>query len=147
VLFSESTLGDGPRATTDRGGVTVAKGYGFVFTTPLTEAACDRPFYYNFTDLRGFSWANGEYRTTLYNHARRPNDPALDCLAALMTTADKARMYAGYGWRAARSLHAGGVNVAMADGRVTFVRDDIDPAAWRAAATRSGGETTDLDRR
>ena len=147
VMFSESTLGDGPRATTDRGGVTVAKGYGFVFTTPLTEAACDRPFYYNFTDLRGFSWANGEYRTTLYNHARRPNDPALDCLAALMTTADKARMYAGYGWRAARSLHAGGVNVAMADGRVTFVRDDIDPAAWRAAATRSGGETTDLDRR
>ena len=147
VMFSESTLGDGPRATTDRGGVTVAKGYGFVFTTPLTEAACDRPFYYNFTDLRGFSWANGEYRTTLYNHARRPNAPALDCLAALMTTADKARMYAGYGWRAARSLHAGGVNVAMADGRVTFVRDDIDPAAWRAAATRSGGETTDLDRR
>jgi prepilin-type processing-associated H-X9-DG protein len=127
--------------------VTAAKGYGFVFTTPLTEAACDRPFYYNFTDLRGFSWANGEYRTTLYNHARRPNDPALDCLAALMTTADKARMYAGYGWRAARSLHAGGVNVAMADGRVAFVRDDIDPAAWRAAATRSGGETTDLDRR
>jgi prepilin-type N-terminal cleavage/methylation domain-containing protein/prepilin-type processing-associated H-X9-DG protein len=147
VMFSESTLGDGPRATTDRGSVTVAKGYGFVFTTPLTEAACDRPFYYNFTDLRGFSWANGEYRTTLYNHARQPNDPALDCLAALMTTADKARMYAGYGWRAARSLHAGGVNVAMADGRVAFVRDDIDPAAWRAAATRSGGETTDLDRR
>jgi prepilin-type processing-associated H-X9-DG protein len=125
--------------------VTAAKGYGFVFTTPLTAAACDRPFYYNFTDLRGFSWANGEYRTTLYNHARQPNDPALDCLAALMTTPDKARQYAGFGWRAARSSHPSGVNVVMADGRGAFVRDDVDPAVWRAAATRAGSESARLD--
>jgi prepilin-type processing-associated H-X9-DG protein len=56
-------------------------------------------------------------------------------------------MFAGIGWRAARSSHPGGVNVVMADGRGAFVRDDVDPAVWRAAATRSGGETTDLDRR
>jgi hypothetical protein len=84
-------------------------------------AACSRPFYYNFTDLRGFSWANGEYRTTLYNHARQPNGAALDCLSALMTTPDKSRMYAGYGWRTARSRHTGGVVVGMADGAVRFI--------------------------
>ena len=144
VAFSESLLGDGPVAVTTPTGITAATGYGFVFTAPLTDAACSRPFYYNFTDLRGFSWANGEYRTTLYNHARRPNDPALDCLAAQMSSADLARMYAGYGWRAARSRHPGGVNVALADGAVRFVDDGVDPAVWKAAATRAGGEAAAL---
>jgi prepilin-type N-terminal cleavage/methylation domain-containing protein/prepilin-type processing-associated H-X9-DG protein len=144
VAFSESLLGDGPVAVTTPTGITAATGYGFVFTAPLTDAACSRPFYYNFTDLRGFSWANGEYRTTLYNHARRPNDPALDCLAAQMSSADLARMYAGYGWRAARSRHVGGVNVALADGAVRFVEDGVDAAVWSAAATRAGGEALSL---
>ena len=94
--------------------------------------------------LRGFSWANGEFRTTLYNHARRPNDAALDCLSALMTTPDKAKMYAGYGWRAARSRHRGGVNLVLADTAVRFIDDAVDPAVWKAAATRAGGEATPL---
>ncbi|MEI6504494.1 MAG: DUF1559 domain-containing protein [Planctomycetota bacterium] len=140
VAFSESILGTGPKAERSRGSITADTGYGFTFTAPLTEPACSRPFYYNFTDLRGFSWANGEYRTTLYNHARGPNSDAMDCLAALMSTPDLARMYAGYGWRAARSRHRGGVNVGMADGAVRFVADEIESDAWRAASTRAGGE-------
>ena len=64
----------------------------------------------------------------------------MDCLAALMSTPDLARMYAGYGWRAARSRHRGGVNVGMADGAVRFVADEIESDAWRAASTRAGGE-------
>ena len=141
---SASILGSGPKATTSRDGIQTDTGYGFVFTTPLTEAACSRPFYYNFTDLRGFSWANGEYRTTLYNHARQPNSGALDCLAALMTTADVAKMYAGYGWRTARSRHRGGVTVGLADGSVRFVADVVDPAVWAATATIAGGEIETL---
>jgi prepilin-type N-terminal cleavage/methylation domain-containing protein/prepilin-type processing-associated H-X9-DG protein len=144
IALSESTLGDGPRATTSPTGIEPATGYAFVFRTPLSAAACGRPLYYNFTDLRGFSWANGEYRTTLYNHARPPNAGELDCLAALMTTADKARMYAGYGWRTARSRHPDGVNVTLADGAVRFVADAVDPAVWEAAATRAGGEALPL---
>jgi prepilin-type N-terminal cleavage/methylation domain-containing protein/prepilin-type processing-associated H-X9-DG protein len=42
---------------------------------------------------------------------------------------------------AARSRHSGGVNVTMADGSVRFVNNNIDLAVWRAAGTRSGGET------
>jgi prepilin-type processing-associated H-X9-DG protein len=41
---------------------------------------------------------------------------------------------------AARSFHPSGVNVAMADGSVRFVRSSIDAAVWRGAGTRSGGE-------
>jgi len=140
VAYSESLLGAGQRATTNRAGIDVQTGYGFIFTAPLDEGPCSRPFYYNFTDLRGFSWANGEYRTTLYNHARVPNSAVLDCLAALMSTPDLARMYAGYGWRAARSRHPGGVTVVMADGSGQFVSDTVDPAVWKALATRAGGE-------
>ena len=140
VAYSESLLGAGQRATTNRTGIDVQTGYGFTFTAPLDEGPCSRPFYYNFTDLRGFSWANGEYRTTLYNHARAPNSAVLDCLAALMSTPDLARMYAGYGWRAARSRHPSGVNVVKADGSGQFVGDSVDPAVWKALATRAGGE-------
>lgn len=142
VAFSESVLGAGPRATTSRAGIDVSTGYGFTFTAPLTDAACDRPFYFNFTDLRGFSWANGEYRTTLYNHARTPNSTQIDCLAALMSDPNPARQYAGYGWRTARSKHEGGVNAAMADGATKFIADSIDAAVWKAASTRAGGEAT-----
>jgi prepilin-type N-terminal cleavage/methylation domain-containing protein/prepilin-type processing-associated H-X9-DG protein len=40
-----------------------------------------------------------------------------------------------------RSYHAGQVQVAMVDGSVQSVRDDVDLRAWRAMATRDGEET------
>jgi prepilin-type processing-associated H-X9-DG protein len=43
-------------------------------------------------------------------------------------------------WAAVRSNHPGGVNVLLCDGSVRFVADAVDPAAWRAMATRAGGE-------
>jgi len=143
IAFSESTLGDGPAATSDPKAADPATAYSFTFFTPLSDTRCSRARNWNFTDLRGFAWANGEYRTTLYNHGRLPNDATIDCIGVLMSTPDIARLYAAYGWRAARSRHLGGVNVTLADGGVRFVADGVDPAVWRAAATRSGGEATD----
>ncbi len=40
----------------------------------------------------------------------------------------------------ARSYHAGGVNVLLADGSGRFVVDGIAPATWTALGTRAGGE-------
>jgi prepilin-type N-terminal cleavage/methylation domain-containing protein/prepilin-type processing-associated H-X9-DG protein len=142
VLFSESTLGDGPVATADPAAANPDTAYAFTFFTPLSDTRCSRARNWNFTDLRGFSWANGEYRTTLYNHERSPNDSEIDCLGVLMNTPDIARLYAGYGWRAARSRHRGGVNVTFADTAVRFVDDAVDPVVWKAAATRAGGEAS-----
>jgi prepilin-type N-terminal cleavage/methylation domain-containing protein/prepilin-type processing-associated H-X9-DG protein len=51
----------------------------------------------------------------------------------------------GNTWAAARSKHSGGVNAAFADGSVKFVRDGVDPGAWRALGTKSGGEVANLD--
>jgi prepilin-type N-terminal cleavage/methylation domain-containing protein/prepilin-type processing-associated H-X9-DG protein len=46
----------------------------------------------------------------------------------------------GQVWAAARSRHPGGVNASMCDASVRFVSDGIDLRAWRALATRDGGE-------
>lgn len=40
-----------------------------------------------------------------------------------------------------RSFHSGGVNVAMVDGSIQTVNDDVNLLVWRAQATRAGGET------
>ncbi|MGE3240204.1 MAG: DUF1559 domain-containing protein [Pirellulales bacterium] len=44
----------------------------------------------------------------------------------------------------ARSYHPGHVNVAMLDGSVRVVADDVDLTVWRAAGTRAGNETQSL---
>jgi prepilin-type N-terminal cleavage/methylation domain-containing protein len=43
-----------------------------------------------------------------------------------------------------RSLHLGGLQFAMADGSVVFVKDSIDPATYRALATIRGAEVASL---
>jgi prepilin-type processing-associated H-X9-DG protein len=43
----------------------------------------------------------------------------------------------------ARSHHAGGVNMALCDGSVRFVRDSVNPATYRALGSRNGGEVVD----
>lgn len=40
----------------------------------------------------------------------------------------------------ARSFHSQGVNVALMDGSVRFIRDSISLQTWRALGTREGGE-------
>jgi len=145
VAFSESILGDGPQATQNRSEVNPITAYAFTFFIPLTETRCQRATDWNFTDLRGFSWANGEYRTTAYNHYRGPNDATIDCIGVEMSSVDKGRQYAGYGWRAARSRHLGGVNVVAADGAVRFISDAVDLAVWKALSTRAGGESATIE--
>jgi prepilin-type N-terminal cleavage/methylation domain-containing protein/prepilin-type processing-associated H-X9-DG protein len=44
----------------------------------------------------------------------------------------------------ARSFHPNAVNVAMLDGSVRAVSDDIELGIWRSAGTRAGEETTQL---
>jgi len=142
VAFSESLLGD--TSTTNRATITAATSYSFVMGAPLTAGSCGGTAVWNFSDPRGFAWANGEYRTTFYNHAQVPNDPTIDCMGVLTTPSPDRmdRLYAAYGWRAARSRHPGGVNVLMADGSGQFVTDAVDPAVWKALATRAGGEAS-----
>ncbi|WZO98645.1 DUF1559 domain-containing protein [Isosphaeraceae bacterium EP7] len=43
------------------------------------------------------------------------------------------------------SNHAGGVNIALADGSVRFVKDTVNQQTWWALGTRAGGEVISAD--
>jgi prepilin-type processing-associated H-X9-DG protein len=138
VLMSESILGEPQPAHHDP-----QKEYKFAFSAPISENLCNTTSQWNVSDPRGFAWVNGEYRCTLYNHRQTPNSTTPDCIGVLIG-GDPTVRYTGYGWRAARSRHTGGVQVLLADGSVHFAGDAIELTVWRALATVAGRETVDL---
>jgi len=77
---------------------------------------------------RGGSWIWANALVNGYTAALTPNSPEPDSTAH------------GIGFLSARSNFSGGVNVCFGDGSVRFVRDSISITAWRAFATRAGGE-------
>lgn len=89
--------------------------------------ACDR-----WAGTRGSAWIWGrEFNTAFYTYTV-PNYKGWDCARS------------GAGWFAARSMHAGGLNVLVCDGSVSFVSDDIELTVWRALSTREGAESVRL---
>jgi hypothetical protein len=85
----------------------------------------------------GCAWTVADYRSTLYNHALRPNAP-LSCLAI-----DGESAFMG-----ASSGHVRGVNLLMMDGSVKLLVPSIDPTVWREFASISTGDrsSTPADR-
>jgi prepilin-type N-terminal cleavage/methylation domain-containing protein/prepilin-type processing-associated H-X9-DG protein len=102
-------------------------------------------------DLRGFIWwgdaagvstfmpPNTTSPDVIYTPYYCNNLPAqgLPCIGT-PTTTNPTVMYS-------RSQHPGGVNVALGDGSVRFIRQDINPAIWQGMGTRSGREVVQLD--
>jgi prepilin-type N-terminal cleavage/methylation domain-containing protein/prepilin-type processing-associated H-X9-DG protein len=93
---------------------------------PLTEALCATST--KWVGDRGISWMWGQGPKSTFTARLRPNGPEHDCSSN------------GIGIFKASSSHPGGVNVALGDGSVRFVRDSIPLTTWRALATRAGGE-------
>jgi prepilin-type processing-associated H-X9-DG protein/prepilin-type N-terminal cleavage/methylation domain-containing protein len=110
-----------------------ARAMAHVAAGPLTDSLCaaaGKGWLLN----KGAAWFDGNYLNTLYNHYLTPNSLAPDCI-----------VYHNPGWKAARSLHPGGANVAFADGHVTFIKNAVNPIVWLAISTRSGGEVVSSD--
>lgn len=139
MMLAESTLGEGPETSMDGSQLDMQSAYVFAGPGPLTDAACGAPFLWNVSNRRGFSWANGEYRTTLFNTHYTPNSKTPDCMG-YSTEMTLEKMFTGFGWRTARSKHPQGVNVTMGDGSGRFVSDTIDLAVWRGMSTIQGEE-------
>ncbi len=137
MMASEGVLGETPPPLTDRATANPQLAYGFAMGFPLSVAACDVTELWNLSDPPGFAWANGEFRSAMYNHWATPNARQFDCVTA-DTIGPPERQYAVYGWRTARSNHPGGVNAAHVDGSARFVGDAIDLTPWQALATRAG---------
>lgn len=135
AAFSESLLGDPYFTGKPQPSVDPQRNYVFSFVAPLSDAACANTTIYNFTEGRGYTWAGA----VGYNHYFSPNSPRFDCTSNQMI-GDVDVRYAGFSWRAARSLHAGQVNVALADGSVRGMNETVDPQVWAALSTRAGQE-------
>jgi prepilin-type N-terminal cleavage/methylation domain-containing protein len=138
AAMSESILGDGARSSfgpTAPGTPQKTYGYLLTFQSSLDDASCSAPTAWNYTDLRQFLWYSGEIRNTAYNHYFTPNSKNYDCI-----TNAQALGYTAIGWKAARSMHVGGVHLLLCDGAVRFVSDNVDVNVWRALATRANGE-------
>ncbi len=137
VAASESLLGIAGPSYTQTSPTPVpspqARAMAHIAVGPLTDVSClaaSKGWLLN----KGAAWFDGNYLNTLYNHYRLPNSPAPDCIT-----------YHDPGWKAARSLHTGGVNVAFADGHVAFAKNTVAPVVWLAISTRSGGEVVSSD--
>ncbi|WP_200836675.1 DUF1559 domain-containing protein [Roseiconus lacunae] len=134
LAASESLLGvAGPKFRDPR------YGYRFTFSAPISDQACENAPTWNYTDPRGFSWANGEYRNGLYNHYYTPNSHYPDCISPFLG-GGFSKVYTPFGWKTARSHHYGGVNSLRVDGSVNFITDSVDLTIWRALSTRNGNE-------
>lgn len=92
-------------------------------------------------DVRGRIWNNARAGAVLFSTLGAPNSTTLDRLnhcqsiptAPCTQGSDNMVMFA-------RSAHSGGVNAALADGSVRFVRDTVLPGSWIAAGTRGTGD-------
>jgi prepilin-type processing-associated H-X9-DG protein len=100
-------------------------------------------------DLRGLTWWGGAAGFTAYigPNSTEPDvitegicEPSINPLMPCTTTAPSRPRLMG-----ARSLHSGGVNAALCDGSVRFIRNGIDLAVWQAVSTARGGEVVDGD--
>ncbi|GHT17843.1 Ta11 non-LTR retroelement [Planctomycetales bacterium] len=145
VMLSESTLGDGAESsTTPPGDIRAAYVYAGYTVNELSDTACSGGTQWNYEYRRGFSWTSGEYRCASYNHYYLPNQEILDCIANENYLATTESASTSLGFRAARSKHTGGVNVALLDGAVRFIADTVSIDTWRAYSTRDSGESVNF---
>lgn len=68
---------------------------------------------------------------------RRPSDQSLLCSGSGSQNGNE--------WAAARSKHAGGVVVAMADAGTRFITDEVELHTWQAMLSRAGNESISGD--
>jgi prepilin-type N-terminal cleavage/methylation domain-containing protein/prepilin-type processing-associated H-X9-DG protein len=80
----------------------------------------------------GAPWLDGFLHTSIYKHVAPPNKKSCYMYPARLVMT-------------ASSMHPGGVNLALADGSVRFVKDAIDRETWRAIGSMDGGETVSSD--
>jgi prepilin-type N-terminal cleavage/methylation domain-containing protein/prepilin-type processing-associated H-X9-DG protein len=93
----------------------------------------------DFQDMRGqyFNTNGGE---TLFSTLRQPNTSVGDGIPWTTDWRPWAPKGSPSHVQYTRSMHAGGVNVALADGSTRFVSDMVNAAVWTAAGTRRGQE-------
>jgi prepilin-type N-terminal cleavage/methylation domain-containing protein/prepilin-type processing-associated H-X9-DG protein len=94
------------------------------------------------TDLRGFTWWGVAAGFETYNGPNSASPDSLQFTSYCNNLPDQNLpcTVTAVNLLSARSRHTGGVNVALCDGSVRFVTDNVDINTWRALGTTAGGE-------
>jgi prepilin-type N-terminal cleavage/methylation domain-containing protein/prepilin-type processing-associated H-X9-DG protein len=94
-------------------------------------------------DYPGWRWASGMIGFSLFNTIQTPNDSNGGCM---FDTGNPTGDWPNGGFSfAASSAHPGGVNAAMADGSVRYIKNSIGRNIWWGLGTRNGGEVISAD--
>ncbi len=141
AFISESVIGSRPTDTNIANANPrihyreVPNGEGF------SEADCLSAPLFRGLPQKGFIWVASSFRACIYGHYHTPNSSIFDCHQNYAKV--ESELYnQSFGLFGARSYHSGGVNVLYGDGSVHFHSDAVESTAWRALATRNGGETS-----
>lgn len=141
VAASERVLGAGAENSTVASSAEIDPQTMFVNVTSgePNDTSCAAATKVNGSQRRMYTWVAGEPRCTSYNHYYPPNDDVHpDCVNNFTSGGEYGST--GHGLSTARSKHVDGVTVAMCDGSVRFISENIAMSIWRALATRQGGE-------
>jgi prepilin-type N-terminal cleavage/methylation domain-containing protein/prepilin-type processing-associated H-X9-DG protein len=132
AVFSEKRRGQGfPDPKTDQKVMAVQNTLDTAYTTCRNlNPATATPL----TSKQGYSWVMGEMCCTTYNHVTTPNQTTCASTGFPGNMSNMAMVVPP------SSGHTGGVNVALGDGSVRFVQDNVSLTTWRAMGTVRGGE-------
>lgn len=103
----------------------------------LADACQHAPEAEKASSYKGDWWISGAVGT--YSHTQPPNSRSCHYGDTNWVAPMKSAAFA-VNQISASSTHPGGVNVALMDGSVRFVKETVNPASWRALGTVAGGE-------
>ena len=154
IAYSESIVGNTINAPNKAGNAAMGSGgqasnkvdaSGMLTQIKADMLSCDTDFQTGPANTygrnaRGSSWGIGAMGYTMFNTVIPPNGAKwvacrMDCCAQ----AQQAH------YELATSAHSGGVNVALADGSVKFIKDSISWQTWWALGTKANGEVVSSD--
>ncbi|WP_337177072.1 DUF1559 domain-containing protein [Paludisphaera sp.] len=157
VAFSEGKAGNQEQAVQDGNMIMNAglSGNGFVRNAFNNQPAvladlvqCSAQYIPsnagNISTGHGHDWAVGGTGATLFNTIVPPNSNQHKW-AACRTDCNGGCDGASMDYSNAQSYHSGGVNAAMADGSVRFVKDAVAMPVWWGLGSRAGGEVIGSD--
>ena len=156
IAFAEQLVGDFNAAAMKRGNATgnAAGGpgaagqkldaSGMLVGIKTDIASCTSKFMAGqITNNRGGHWATGITGCTMLNTVIPPNGGGQIQWGACRMDCCVNAQHAHY--VVSTSNHSGGVNVALADGSVRFIKESIAYPTWWALGTRSNGEVLSGD--
>ena len=136
--YTDFASGDKPRLT-KLTGITDGTSNTILMSEVLMSAD-------NVADWRG-DFLNDDQQCGRFMTINLPNSGTDELVSGYCTNAPPKLpcTASGNGQVTARSNHTGGVNAAMGDGSVRFVRNSIAIQNWQAASTANGGEVLGLE--